>query len=126
MAVSRSEIREITENKFIYIIGSIFQLLAIFFFNNRFETIFNMATMKPFWNRSTFLVITGASRGIGKGLAIKFSTLVTSDSTLVLLARSLEDLEATKTQILATNPNLDVKVFFPALLREDLRSLSFE
>lgn len=85
-----------------------------------------MATMKPFWNRSTFLVITGASRGIGKGLAIKFSTLVTSDSTLVLLARSLEDLEATKTQILATNPNLDVKVFFPALLREDLRSLSFE
>ncbi|KAK7590270.1 hypothetical protein V9T40_001883 [Parthenolecanium corni] len=68
-----------------------------------------MATTAPFWNRSTFLVITDASRGIGKNLAIQFSTLVTSDSTLVLLARNLQNLETTKTEILATNPKLDVK-----------------
>lgn len=79
-----------------------------------------MATTTPFWNRSTFLVITGASRGIGKNLAIKFSTLVTSDSTLVLLARNLQDLEATKTQIWATNPRLDVQVFRETLLNGDL------
>lgn len=70
-----------------------------------------MTTKMQFWNRSTFLVITGASRGIGKNMAIKFSALVTSDSTLVLVARDLQNLEATKTQILATNPKLDVKVF---------------
>lgn len=69
-----------------------------------------MASKTPFWNRTTFLVITGASRGIGKNLAIKFSTLVTSDSTLLLLARDLQNLEATKTQILAKNPKMDVKV----------------
>lgn len=68
-----------------------------------------MATT-PFWNRSTFAVITGASRGIGRCLAIKFSSLVAPNSTLVLLARSSPDLEDTRKQILAANPSIDVKV----------------
>lgn len=69
-----------------------------------------MATAAPFWNRHSFVVVTGASRGIGRNLAIKFGSLVAPNSTLVLLARSSPDLEDTRKQVLAANPNVDVKV----------------
>lgn len=68
--------------------------------------------IKPFWHRSTFLIITGASQGIGKNLAIDFSRLLDSKSTLLLIARSLPNLEHTKEKILEINSALDVKVIF--------------
>lgn len=65
-----------------------------------------------FWNRSTFLVITGASQGIGKNLAIEFSRLLAPESTILLLARTLPKLENTKKEILEINPTLNIKVCF--------------
>ncbi len=65
---------------------------------------------KPFWHRSTFLIVTGASQGIGKNLAIEFSRLVDPKSTILLIARSLPNLEDTKKKILKINSALDVKV----------------
>lgn len=64
----------------------------------------------PFWNRSTFMIITGASQGIGKNLAIKFSRLLESKSTVLLLARSAENLQETRNIILAESPTLNVNV----------------
>lgn len=56
------------------------------------------------------MVITGASQGIGKNLAIEFSRKVTSESTVLLIARSLSNLEDTKKAVLSVNPSLNVKV----------------
>lgn len=63
-----------------------------------------------FWGRRTFLVVTGASRGIGRNLAIEFSRLLGPESTVLLLARSLLNLEETRKRILEVNCNVVVKV----------------
>lgn len=55
--------------------------------------------------QKTFLVISGASRGIGRMLAIECAAKTTAGSLIVLLARSTAGLEETKAQILAKNPN---------------------
>lgn len=80
-----------------------------------------MAEAKPqFWNRSTFMVITGASQGIGKNLAIEFSRLLTPESTVLLLARTLSKLESTKKEILENNPTLNVKVLSADLSKPNI------
>jgi len=53
-----------------------------------------------FWNQKTFCLITGASKGIGKTIAIEFAKKVAPDSMFLLLARSGPQLEETKTEIL--------------------------
>lgn len=40
-----------------------------------------------------FLLVTGASRGIGRQIAISFGSLLQKDSHILLLARNLTDLE---------------------------------
>lgn len=55
--------------------------------------------------QKSFLVISGASRGIGRMLAIECAAKTTAGSLIVLLARSTAGLEETKAQILAKNPN---------------------
>lgn len=65
---------------------------------------------RPFWNRRTFLLITGASRGIGKNLAIEFSRYLAPQSTILLMARALPKLEETKQEILKIAPSLNVDV----------------
>ena len=59
-------------------------------------------------DKCTFLVVTGASRGIGQQIAIQTAQKLKDPSIVVLLARSLEGLEHTKAEILKTNPNLYV------------------
>lgn len=59
-------------------------------------------------NKNTFLVVTGASRGIGKKVAIQTSQKLRDPSIVVLLARSITGLEETKAEILKVNPNLRV------------------
>lgn len=68
--------------------------------------------------QKTFLVVSGASRGIGRMLAIECAAKTTAGSLIVLLARSTAGLEETKAQILAKNPNnITVMIFTIDLTR---------
>lgn len=71
------------------------------------------------WNKKSFVLITGASKGIGRTIAIEFSKKVAPGSKFALLARSASGLEETKklcdpkvaVQTLSTdlgNPNAQV------------------
>ena len=51
------------------------------------------------------IVITGASSGLGKGMAIEFAKM---GRNLALCARRVERLDELKTQLLAINPNIRV------------------
>lgn len=50
-------------------------------------------------SRKTFCLITGASRGLGKVLAIKFGARLAEESVLFLLARDAAGLEATRAEV---------------------------
>lgn len=60
------------------------------------------------------ILITGASSGLGKGMAIEFAKM---GRNLALCARRMERLEELKQQLLAINPN--IKVFIRALDVDD-------
>lgn len=49
-----------------------------------------------FWNRRTYCLITGASQGIGRQIAIEFAQNVAPGSTFLLLARNIDNLNETK------------------------------
>lgn len=55
-----------------------------------------------------YLLVTGASKGIGAKLAVETSRNLQAGSTVVLLARSMEGLKATKAEILTANIGLKV------------------
>lgn len=65
-----------------------------------------------------YLIVSGASRGIGKCMAIETSKKLQSGSVVVLIARSLEGLEATRSEIKS-----DLKVIVKVL---DLTKPSIE
>ncbi|XP_021700839.1 sepiapterin reductase [Aedes aegypti] len=56
----------------------------------------------------SYLLITGASRGIGQRMAIETARKVKPGSIVVLLARSASGLESTKAEILEVNPRITV------------------
>lgn len=58
--------------------------------------------------------MTGASRGIGRTIAIECAAKMATGSVIVLIARTTAGLEETKAQILAKNPS-NVTVFYLAL-----------
>ncbi|XP_044740369.1 sepiapterin reductase-like [Chrysoperla carnea] len=60
------------------------------------------------FNKKTFLIITGASRGIGRTIAIEYGKKLQATSTLLLLASSEDKLLETKNLI--QNPVLTVHV----------------
>lgn len=64
--------------------------------------------------QKTFFLITGASRGIGRTLAIECAAKMATGSVIVLIARSTAGLEQTKAQVLAKNPS-NVTVFLLTL-----------
>lgn len=64
--------------------------------------------------QKTFFLMTGASRGIGRTMAIECAAKVATGSVIVLIARSTAGLEETKAQILAKNPS-NVTVFLLTL-----------
>ena len=67
-----------------------------------------MANSLDLSNKVIYFLITGASRGIGKTMAIETSKNFASGSVVVLLARSESGLEDTKAKILASNPAIKV------------------
>jgi len=52
-----------------------------------------------YWDQKTFCLITGASRGLGRTIAIEFAKNVGSGSVFLLVARSADALESTKKSI---------------------------
>ncbi|XP_055913609.1 sepiapterin reductase [Eupeodes corollae] len=62
-------------------------------------------------NKKTIFILTGASKGIGKTMAIECCRLFKPKSLAILFARSASGLEETKKEILALNNDITVKVF---------------
>lgn len=59
-------------------------------------------------NQKVFFVVTGASRGIGKTMAIECARKFKAGSCVALLARTASGLDDTKAEILHENPNIRV------------------
>ncbi|XP_055844896.1 sepiapterin reductase [Episyrphus balteatus] len=62
-------------------------------------------------NQKTIFILTGASKGIGKTLAIECCRLFKPESLAILFARSASGLEETRNEIIAVNSDITVKVF---------------
>lgn len=60
------------------------------------------------FNKSTFFIVTGASRGIGATIAIECARKLSNNSRVLLTARDADKLEGTKQKINAINPKLHV------------------
>lgn len=58
----------------------------------------------------SFVLITGASRGFGRAIAVELGKVVGAGSTLLLLARNKDDLQTTKEIVRDVRPGLAVEV----------------
>ncbi|XP_059616058.1 sepiapterin reductase-like [Phlebotomus argentipes] len=67
-----------------------------------------MSSLAVNLNRVGFLLVTGASRGIGQTMAIECAKEMKPGSLVLLLARSAAGLEDTRRQILAQNDRLTI------------------
>ena len=64
------------------------------------------------WNEGkTFLLVTGASRGLGQAFSISLGSNLGHGSTIYLTARSEQALIQTRDEILGKNSNVEVKYF---------------
>jgi len=64
---------------------------------------------KEIIGRRSFVLITGASRGFGRSLALEMGKVVGAGSTLLLVARNKNDLEVTKEIVRDARPGLAVE-----------------
>lgn len=71
-----------------------------------------------------FLLVTGASKGIGAKMAIETSRKFAAGSVIVLLARTIDGLEATKAEILRENAGLKVLVNSMDLSKPPIKDLN--
>ena len=53
-----------------------------------------------FANKRCFVVVTGASRGLGRSISISLAEQVGDESAFLLLSRTLKDLEETKQNLM--------------------------
>ncbi|XP_070507851.1 sepiapterin reductase-like [Chironomus tepperi] len=67
-----------------------------------------MANSIDLFNKIVYFLITGASRGIGKTMAIETSKNFAPGSVVVLLARSQSGLEDTRSKIMESNAGIKV------------------
>lgn len=88
-----------------------------------------MANAIDLRDKFAFLLVTGASKGIGAKMAIEVSRNFRSGSVVVLLARSETGLEKTKTDILECNPDIKVvtkSIDLTKISEKDLQELAKE
>jgi sepiapterin reductase len=69
-----------------------------------------MATKNDIIGVRSFVLITGASRGFGRALALEMGKVVGAGSTLLLMARNMADLETTKSIVRDARPGLAVEL----------------
>jgi len=69
-----------------------------------------MSQLKEIIGVRSFVLITGASRGFGRAIALEIGKVVGAGSTLLLVARSKVDLETTKAIVREARPGLAVEV----------------
>ncbi|XP_060083853.1 sepiapterin reductase-like [Ylistrum balloti] len=60
--------------------------------------------------KKSFVAITGASRGLGRCIALQFGAKFPPDSVFVLMARNLEALENVKSEMISQSPNAKIVV----------------
>ncbi|XP_040078232.1 sepiapterin reductase [Ixodes scapularis] len=63
-----------------------------------------------FWDKRFLIVVTGASRGIGRGIAVTFAERVAKESLLVITGRNTAGLEETERMISALGRDVNVSV----------------
>ncbi|XP_069111569.1 sepiapterin reductase-like [Argopecten irradians] len=68
------------------------------------------AAANDMFSRKACVVITGASRGLGKSVAKIFASKFPSTSLFILLSRNVSNLDVVKSEILENNPNLTIAV----------------
>lgn len=62
------------------------------------------------WDHRAFCLVTGASRGIGKEIAVQFSTCLADGSVMLLMARDTDKLSRVKVLIESSTPGVAVKI----------------
>jgi len=63
------------------------------------------------WSLRTFCLITGASRGLGERMAVRFAPLLPKNSVIVLVARDSKGLTTTKANIKQVRDDIIVYVW---------------
>ena len=69
-----------------------------------------MSLIKEIIGVRSFVLITGASRGFGRAVALELGKVVGAGSTLLLVARNRPDLETTKEIVRDARPGLAVEI----------------
>lgn len=69
-----------------------------------------MSTVKDIIGVRSFVMITGASRGFGRAVALELGKVVGAGSTLLLVSRNRTDLETTKEIVRDARPGLAVEL----------------
>ncbi|KAJ8959112.1 hypothetical protein NQ318_022369 [Aromia moschata] len=72
------------------------------------------------FNKKSIVFITGASKGIGRTIAVELSRNLDQNSIFVLIARSETGLEETKSQILEVDKSITVQTYVMDLSKSDL------
>ena len=66
--------------------------------------------MTDYWGKKTFCLVTGASRGIGREIAVRISKLISSGSVIMLVSRDAENMLLMKQEINVKRPDVRVQV----------------
>lgn len=75
-----------------------------------FSSMEDSASVTDYWNKKTFALVTGASRGIGRTLAEKIAKQIAPESVLLLISRDEKSLGSLKQAIETDRPAVRVYV----------------